>query len=297
MHLNRGCHHPDLSNLFTREDVSEEVGAFLPQVPREVSAQLRMLPRCHRRRLSTPDLSAVCPTRVRSSDVVTTWCQAARPTVTGLWSSSTPGLADALAALRTPVMHLDFETINPAIPVWPGCRPYDQVPVQFSVHAEPTRRGGAATHFQWLADGPRGPAAGALARARPGARRSGLHRCLQPTVRGGTPPGVARRRAPADVGAAEHHRPPLRSPCPSSERTSSTQGLRGASASSTWLRRSCPDCGTTRWRSERAGLPVERWRRCCWGQGRVRRRRRQPVKLCWRTASGIRRRPWGSWHG
>jgi hypothetical protein len=163
MHLNRDCRHPDLSNLFAREDVSEEVGAFLPQVRREVRAQLRMLQQPSPPPVETgPQCSSPyeCPFFARCHDVVPGGA------IDGDRAEIVihPGLADKLAALQKPVMHLDFETINPAIPVWPGCRPYDQVPVQFSVHAEPARRGGAATHFQWLADGPRDPRPG-LARA------------------------------------------------------------------------------------------------------------------------------------
>ena len=45
----------------------------------------------------------------------------------------------------------------PAIPVWPGCRPYDPVPVQFSAHIEPSRKGTRARHVEWLADGPGDP--------------------------------------------------------------------------------------------------------------------------------------------
>src|SRR6185369_7940378 len=62
-----------------------------------------------------------------------------------------PGLDDALAALTSPVAHLDFETIGAAIPVWPGCRPYDAVPVQFSVRLE-ARNGGLSQEIAWLAD-------------------------------------------------------------------------------------------------------------------------------------------------
>ena len=43
MHLNRACRHPDLTNLFTRSDVSEEVEEFLPEVRGEVKVQLAML--------------------------------------------------------------------------------------------------------------------------------------------------------------------------------------------------------------------------------------------------------------
>jgi len=44
------------------------------------------------------------------------------------------GLSRALGALAWPVYHLDFETVAPALPIWPGTRPYQQVPFQYSVH-------------------------------------------------------------------------------------------------------------------------------------------------------------------
>ena len=78
-----------------------------------------------------------------------------------------------LDSLGAPIAHLDFETINPAIPVWDGCRPYDAVPVQFSVDVEPTRAGGRLRHVAWLAEGsgdPRAPLAHALVDAIRGAR-------------------------------------------------------------------------------------------------------------------------------
>lgn len=81
------------------------------------------------------------------------------------------GLRSALATLRPPLAYLDFETVNPAIPVWPGCAPYDQVPVQFSCHVQ--QQGGALVHHAWLADGPadpRRPLAEALLEACAGAR-------------------------------------------------------------------------------------------------------------------------------
>jgi hypothetical protein len=44
------------------------------------------------------------------------------------------GAARALAAHTLPAYFLDFETINSAVPIWPGTRPYEQIPFQFSVH-------------------------------------------------------------------------------------------------------------------------------------------------------------------
>src|SRR5258705_11770815 len=43
MHLNRACAYPDLSNLFTRADVTELVEARLSAVPGEIAAMSAML--------------------------------------------------------------------------------------------------------------------------------------------------------------------------------------------------------------------------------------------------------------
>lgn len=45
-----------------------------------------------------------------------------------------PELKTALAAVRYPVHFLDFETCNPAIPIIPGTRPFQQTPFQWSDH-------------------------------------------------------------------------------------------------------------------------------------------------------------------
>jgi hypothetical protein len=52
-----------------------------------------------------------------------------------------PAVAPLLRALPYPRSFLDFETIAPAIPIWPGTRPYQRIPIQWSCHvqAEPGR--------------------------------------------------------------------------------------------------------------------------------------------------------------
>ena len=42
--------------------------------------------------------------------------------------------AQALAAHKLPAYFLDFETIQFAVPIWKGTRPYQQIPFQFSLH-------------------------------------------------------------------------------------------------------------------------------------------------------------------
>ena len=47
-----------------------------------------------------------------------------------------PGITDWLASLGYPRYYLEFETVAPAVPVWPGTRPYETLPVQFSCDIE-----------------------------------------------------------------------------------------------------------------------------------------------------------------
>jgi hypothetical protein len=47
-----------------------------------------------------------------------------------------PGAKGELDVLPYPRYYLDFETIGPAVPIWPGTRPYAPVPIQWSCHIE-----------------------------------------------------------------------------------------------------------------------------------------------------------------
>jgi len=46
------------------------------------------------------------------------------------------GARKTLMALPYPRYYLDFETIGPGVPIWPGTRPYAPIPVQWSCHIE-----------------------------------------------------------------------------------------------------------------------------------------------------------------
>jgi len=52
--------------------------------------------------------------------------------------------------LKYPLYHLDFETINPAIPPLPGIRPYQRIPFQFSLHIQ-HEPGVRPEHVEYLA--------------------------------------------------------------------------------------------------------------------------------------------------
>ena len=57
-------------------------------------------------------------------------------------------LERSLHALPYPRHYLDFETANLAVPVWPGTRPYEQLPFQWSCHIE--RTDGSLDHREFL---------------------------------------------------------------------------------------------------------------------------------------------------
>lgn len=193
MHLNGDCRHPDLWNLFTRADVTPRATELAAEVPARL-AELRQLVRgpvpasipgaqcddpddcpyedlCwaalpehsvwtlyNARRKLRDQLEELgvqtvdeIPDDVRLSEIQRRQREAVRRNELVV----EPGLAEVLATLDAPVAYLDFETISPAIPVWPGLHPFDAAPVQLSVHV--AGRDGALRHHEWLADGPADP--------------------------------------------------------------------------------------------------------------------------------------------
>ncbi len=210
MHLNPQCRYPDLSNLFVREDVTAVVEGVLVGVPDELAAQARMLagplpavpigehcsrpyecPFIERCWPKLPDHHISSLYRVERRKVLeyqadgyatlydlptdlelsVIHARQVKAVQTGRMVVE-PALATALAQFASPLAFLDFETVSLAIPRWPGCRPWQLVPVQFSVHAE--QRGRGLVHYQWIADGPDDPRpalAEALVQACAGARR------------------------------------------------------------------------------------------------------------------------------
>jgi hypothetical protein len=54
-------------------------------------------------------------------------------------------------SLKYPLYHLDFETLNPAVPLYDGQKPYRHFPFQASLHIED--KAGGLKHYEYLADG------------------------------------------------------------------------------------------------------------------------------------------------
>jgi predicted RecB family nuclease len=192
MHLNRACRFPDLSNLFVREDVTKEAEAFLPQIPAQLARmkeaiegplptvaigphctdpyECPFLGRCWPKvgddHVSTIYMGRKLPERLLAAGIESikdipedfalspVQSRQVRAVKSGAVVVE-QGLADTLDDLVAPVAYLDFETIAPAVPAWPGCGPFTAVPVQLSCHV--VDAGGAMAHHEWLADGPGDP--------------------------------------------------------------------------------------------------------------------------------------------
>jgi predicted RecB family nuclease len=188
MHLNRECRYPDLSNLFTRRDVTASVEAFLPEIPERIAAQRTALAgplpevaigdhcfephecpfmkRCWpvwpddhvstlyimRRRALDLEARGYRTLHDLPGDLKLSAIQARQVRAVQSGTLVTEqSLAEALVPFEAPLAFLDFETVSPAIPVWDGCRPWEQVPVQFSVHIQQPE--GGYRHHAWLAAG------------------------------------------------------------------------------------------------------------------------------------------------
>jgi Domain of unknown function(DUF2779) len=192
MHLNRGCAHPDLHDLFLRRDVTEAARPAREAMPRLLDEQQVMLAgplpavaigeHC-RAPYECPFLNRCWPARP-PHHVSTLYSAGRRALLLEEQGYATihdlpdgvplkaiqdrqrravqsgrvvveQGLGAALEQFEPPVAFLDFETLSLPIPVWNGCHPYDAVPVQFSCHVQDAD--GGVRHHEWLAAGPADP--------------------------------------------------------------------------------------------------------------------------------------------
>ncbi len=193
MHLNPQCRYPDLTDLFVREDVTAPVERLLPDIPTQIEEQLEIINGpCPNIPIGRQCVKATyCPFKGRcwpdmTGDHVGSLAGVGLKKTLELMQQgyhsihqlpddiklSKPAqrqrraldangifvddcLAEALEAFQGPLVFLDFETVNLAIPAWEGCTPWEQVPVQFSCHIE--EESGDLIHREWLAKGPGDP--------------------------------------------------------------------------------------------------------------------------------------------
>ncbi|MDP2299124.1 MAG: DUF2779 domain-containing protein [Coriobacteriia bacterium] len=134
-------------------DFRAHCGAFLPaehpvtEVPRLSEARLHAL--LDAGITCTADIPDDFPGLSAAQREMVAIVKAGEPSV------DVAGLARALDALVWPVVHLDFETIAPALPLWPKTRPYHAVPFQYSLHVHD--RDGGVEHREYLHSGASDP--------------------------------------------------------------------------------------------------------------------------------------------
>ncbi len=149
MHLNRDYVYPggdhDLHDLFALEDVTATTRSFVenaaPNKLREMWAVLQLE--------SEPDIATGqhCTSPHRCSFYG--YCHRGLVNDYGQKSVS-EDLTSALSEIRFPAAFLDFEAVNPAVPVYAGTRPYDSVPFQWSLHILDST--GRVEHREFLND-------------------------------------------------------------------------------------------------------------------------------------------------
>lgn len=189
MHLNTACRFPDLSNLFQIVDVTEEIReryTTIKPTVRDILTKIRETtipaidigPQCtvptecgfvahcwNEKKIPTMSIFNLPKIYSRQWDLYHE----------GIVELDDPRLTDltelqerivdcfkhnrrfidrdqiraALSTWQFPLVFLDFETINPAIPRYEGTKPFEQVPFQFSVHLWPAPND-SITHHAFL---------------------------------------------------------------------------------------------------------------------------------------------------
>lgn len=71
-------------------------------------------------------------------------------------------IREFLSALEYPLYYLDFETIGPAVPLFDGIRPYQDIPFQFSIHVVKDEKS-SPVHYSYLTSGKSDPRPALLA--------------------------------------------------------------------------------------------------------------------------------------
>jgi hypothetical protein len=172
MHLNRECRYPDLSNLFIQTDVTQDMREHYPSVQPTVKEILSTITKPETPAMplgpycleptpcpfqahcwkDVPKMSVLNLPGIRDRkwelyaqgiinlddprllDLTEVQQRVVQTTLTGERFVDAAAIKEAVHTWVFPLVFLDFETINPAIPRYAGSRPYQQVPFQFSVH-------------------------------------------------------------------------------------------------------------------------------------------------------------------
>ena len=151
MHINNQYVYPggdyNLEELFTLGDVSTEARRFVAEsVPGDLARMWETL-----KRESSPAIEVGRHCRIPYQCPFFGHChegEAEAPDPGSGESAVSRDLGMQLAGIRSPLGFLDFETFMPALPVYPGTRPYQTIPFQWSFHLQDAD--GQLTHKEFL---------------------------------------------------------------------------------------------------------------------------------------------------
>jgi len=189
VHLNKECRFPDLSNLFQVQDLTEEVLELQLEVERkieeiyaflngEMESEIDIGPHCDEPyecpfkghcfkekgvpKNSVFDLPRIGDkawqyyrsgvlslTDIDPSELNEVQARVQEVVKTGQRFVDKEPIKKELSTWDYPLVFLDFETCMPAIPRYPGTKPYQQVPFQFSAHIL-SRPGSELVHHEYL---------------------------------------------------------------------------------------------------------------------------------------------------
>jgi len=207
LHLNPECRYPDLSNLFKTVDVTNEIRARYQSVRPKVNEifscvqkpevpDIDIGPYCLEptecgftqhcwKKKKIPELSIFNLPQIKNRkwelyyqsiielddpdliDLTESQERVIHCYKSGERYLNQKGIHAALSTWQFPLVFLDFETINPAIPRYEGCRPFEHTPFQFSAHYWPNRDSKIShqEHLHESADDPRSQLIPALLKA------------------------------------------------------------------------------------------------------------------------------------
>lgn len=195
MHLNKECRYPDLSNLFVTVDVTQEMRDHYPSVMpavkeildtinRDKAPDIDIGPYCQdpnpcqftahcwkdipqpsvfnlpgikERKWELYQQGIIALDDPRLNDLTEIQQRMVSVYKNGERFVDHEKIHAEISQWQYPLVFLDFETINPAIPRYDGCKPYQQVPFQFSAHIL-SKPDAELTHHAFLfttADDPR----------------------------------------------------------------------------------------------------------------------------------------------
>lgn len=150
MHLDRGYVYPggtwDPFAVLTATDVTSDALEYAREVPLHLARMMAVL--------ASPDIPGV-PAGVTCARPYpcefSEWCarDEVPPDPDGALVTRDAVLR-RLEGLPFPLHFVDFETVNPALPIFPGTSPFQVVKVQWSVHT--LHADGALTHAEYLVD-------------------------------------------------------------------------------------------------------------------------------------------------